>query len=295
MSDGSSASEKKDGGGNSRPANIQDLMLHGAIDRRWTAVNRDKNRFFVTNLDPVITDLGLQHTNAGDLFKKATLAVLNETAWVKQSGFDPADFGCSKTQIYPKDRGNAKLFGRTVTIVMALDLFNSELPANRRINVYDQLRILPAQYFVDKFDDKRFVALSEWYDALAESVRHQKFGERAPPTFAEAAILHLGQHETHLLQEMTVGHTVSKYVADKFVDFVRAKCPDDLHLGPVKIAGEEPHDPRTLLGTRAAAPALRVPKEFKPSEIPAMGAVQDASGDAPIQGASEEEAKGGQS
>jgi hypothetical protein len=250
-------------GVNRRPADVRDLMLESTPSDDWYAVSRKHNRFFVTNLGSVIDALGVDHTTSGPYFTAAEEAIKTETTWLADSGFT---FSSSKTQIYPKDRGKAKLYGHAATIIVAMELYARE--RRPTFNVYDHLRILPAQYYVDRLDRTRLDALKANYLGLDKSTREEKFGRQAPPSFAEACIHALGQVEEALLDQLVAGHCITRHVAQALVSFVAEGFPDQLHLGPVRFAGEEPSDPRSLLGNKSAAPALRVPRRFDISQLP---------------------------
>ena len=247
---------------NRRPEDVRDLLLDRQTSDSWYGQHRKLNRFYVANIGPVITGLGIDHTTSGPYFADAAKAIAAETQWTQQSGFE---FSSSKTQIYPKDRGKPKRFGHAATIIVGLELYARK---NRpEFNVYEHLRILPAQFFIDRLDVRRLKALGDYYAALDEDARKTAFGADAPETFAEAAILALRQHEVKLLDEMVAGHCVTQFVADGLMNFVNGKFPSALHLGPVRSTGDEPFDTQLLLGSRAAASTMRVPYSFDPKTL----------------------------
>jgi hypothetical protein len=64
---------------------------------------------------------------------------------------------------------------------------------------------------------------------------------------------------------MAMGFCVSQYVADRVIAFINALPRPELHVGPIRVTGEE-SDHREL-GRKGAAPALRVPKREDPANL----------------------------
>ena len=67
---------------------------------------------------------------------------------------------------------------------------------------------------------------------------------------------------------MIDGYSITSYVADKLCDLINTPAfPSNLHIGPVRSAGEDGAFKLTL-GTKNAAADLRVPKIREPDELP---------------------------
>jgi hypothetical protein len=177
-----------------------------------------------------------------------------------------SDYVASWTQLAQRVRNGPKHFGIAATIVVAMEVAASELKPH--VNVYDYLRIIPAQYFVDRLEAARLQELRTLYTALSEADRVEKFGDNATSASFDAVCLaYLGQaYSTNLLDEHAAGFCITRYVADLLLKFVNEKFPAEYHVGPVYAAGEDSIS--INLGTKnRAAPSLRVPKGLAQDRI----------------------------
>lgn len=252
---------------NGRPSEVADFFFEGTPYQNWQARNWGKRRFFVLNLQHVIEDMHVRHTNTGPNFAEATRIISVETSWNSQYR---ADYTCAKVQIYPDQRVQAKHFEKAVVMIVAMEVHARS--NNFDLNVYDFLRIIPAFYFVDRLNAPRLKALGDHYSTLSEDEISRQFGSKEDPaagkrSFEDQCLFALRQVEgSRLLHEMAAGYCVTEYVASRLVQFIEKNFPPELHVGPVRVAGD--HQAREPdLGSDDAAPSLRVPRYREPSEI----------------------------
>jgi hypothetical protein len=247
---------------NKRPEDVTRLLYGGETHSEWFPANRRANRFFVINLSSVIGHLDLDHTKAQPYFSRAQQAIADQTNWRTQFRFD---YQSSHTQIFPGKQRLPKLFGHAATIIVAMEFAAAEIEPG--YNVYDYLRILPAQYFVDRFDAAVRERLMQSHNAMNVADRAAKFGaERAERSFDEVCLWKIDQeHSTDLLQQITSGYCVTKYTAEKLAEFINEHYPEPKPF-EIRSAGAEAVS--NDLGTKNAAPALRVPRTRPTSELP---------------------------
>jgi hypothetical protein len=236
-----------------RPVAVTSLLVDGRVGQTWFGANRKMNRFFVLNLRQVINLLALSHTLARSFFQEAAVVISQQTTWHEQYSFE---YAASVTQIFPKKLAEPKRFGTAATVIVAMEIAAKEIGSG--FNVYDHLRILPANSFVDGLDKRWADRADQW--SLKE--RHKPFSEileislRGPEeSFGPAA---------SVLKELSQGYCVTQWAAIRILEAVNGILPPDLRVGPVYESGEgEPSDWR--LGTRNAAPSLRVPRFRNPA------------------------------
>ena len=247
---------------NVRPERVTSLLTEGSEGPNWYGANRKSNRFYILNVGKVIGDLNIEHTKTESLFERALDEINTQTEWAK---YHPFEFGSSKTQIYPENRHAPKLFARAATIIVALEIASRESP--RDLNVYDYLRVIPAQFFADRFNEERLNALKVHFGTFTEQERIDKFGEENKDKPFETLVLEaLGQaFSERLLDQMATGFTVTKYVATKLIEFINEHFPHELHIGPLRACGDDVITKG--LGRKNAAPQLRVPKLREPKDI----------------------------
>jgi hypothetical protein len=251
---------------NERPALVSDLFFQAEAYPNWAIENWDKRRFFVLNLAHVMRLLQAKHTTLKNAFEAAATIIKDKTKWSEQY---KETFSCSPVQIYPKSISEPKHLNKTATIIVAMEAFAAE--KDDPTNVYDFLRIIAAFYFVDRLDTARLDALRQEYDGWTEDQKNAAFGtdndpEPAHRSFDDQCLNALEQVEgSKLLEEMSAGFTVTKYVADELVKFVNRHFPARLHIGPALPAGSERRS--ISLGTKEAAPSLRVPQYRDPSAL----------------------------
>lgn len=247
---------------NRRPASVYALMQDGDVHPGWYLANKAQNRFYVLNLDYVMGVLAIDYTRARPYVERATATIAAETTWAEQYA---SDYECSHTQLSPDKRKGAKHFGRAAAIIVAMEIAARE--KNNAINVYDWLRILPAQYFVDRLDRKRLEELQAFHAAMSEADRVAAFGEedKAKP-FDDLMLRRIDQEfSLGLLDEIVDGFCVTKYIANKIVGFINAHFPDRLHVGPVRISGQD--GVSNGLGKQRAARNMRVPTNMDQDKL----------------------------
>ena len=245
--------------GNCRPERVERLLVEGETHDHWFTANRKANRFFVVNLQHVIAQITLEHTTAGKYFDKAEETIRDRTKWRDQYRFE---YASSHVQIYPRNVREKKFFGHAATIIVALELAAADKRPD--FNVYDYLRILPSQYFVDRFDAAMYKRMVDSFNGMRVEDRMEKFGSEGP--FDAIALKAIDQEiSANLLNEMSFGFCVTKYTAKKFAEFA-AKFFPELAIGPVRSAGEE--SVSDVLGSKISAPSLRVKRTWGLAELP---------------------------
>ena len=215
------------------------------------------------NLDWVLTDLHLQHTVARSYFEEAVSVIARETEWKKQHSFD---YTSSHTQIYPGKHRSAKLFGHAAAIIVAMEVAARKLKPD--LNVYDRLRILAAAFFVDRFDDARFTALTAYHDGMTAEARTAVFGPGFEhKDFAETCCEIIGQSRHGVLQQLANGFCVTRFIAERVMAFVNDRYPTEFAVGPVRVFGEDLRSPG--LGRKSnAAPELLAPRSIPEADLP---------------------------
>lgn len=247
---------------NQRPIEVTALLHRGEVHGTWAFANRQKARFFVLNLELVLSQLHmLAHTKAQPYFAEAQSLIANETTWKTQHYFENL---ISHTQIYPDRIREAKIFGHAATIIVAMEVAANKL--RPQLNVYDYLRILPATFFVDHFDKNRLQALSAFHTTMTPEDRAEKFGAAfAEKSFIDTCYLQIEQNRPDVVTEIADGYCATKYTAERLMAFVNKNYPPELHIGPVASSGEDADNMQ--LGTKKAAPSLRVPRGLPANEL----------------------------
>jgi hypothetical protein len=261
----STLSSTRPEGENCRPAAVFSLLCEANaadMDSGWYFANKTQNRFFVVNLEHVMGALGIDYTRTRQYFEKASEVIAKETNWGSQYY---SDYICSHTQLKPTRRHEAKHFGHAVTIIVAMEIAAAEKRIN--FNVYDTLRILPANYFVDRLDRQRLSALRAHYEAMSDHDRAEKFGTAdATKSFDNLCLSRIGQAFSEgLLDEIAEGYCLTKFSADLIVKFITEHFPESLSVGPVRVSGEDSISKG--LGTKRAAAKLRVPRRLDRSKL----------------------------
>lgn len=250
-------------GTNKRPQSVVSLLTERELHSEWFIHANRKNRFFVTNLGTVLNLLPIGgHTKAGSYFKEAERIVREETEWGKQYAFE---YRSHPRHLSDQKRLQAKLFGHAATIIVAMEVAAQQLKT--QVNVYDLLRILPAHFFVDLFDQQRLTKLIEVYDAMPEADKVTRFGpEKAGFSFERQCLSAIAQpNSDDLLKQVTSGHCLTKFTAGLLMSFVNTHFDSALHVGPVLVSGADAA--RTNLGTDSVAPSLRVPRTLSPIPV----------------------------
>jgi len=155
-------------------------------------------------------------------------------------------------------------FEAAVAVIFVLD----EIAAKERpdYNVYDHLRIIPAQYFIDDFLADRRDKLTAYYAELGVEDRKKLFGEKAPAKFDEAVQGAIGQaRSADLVKQLAHGHTVTWFVADQIRTLINSKFPEEFHVGPILSAGQTSMDRKQR--TRNAVETLNVPSARLQSQL----------------------------
>lgn len=240
---------------NRRPGNVADLLIGGELHSTWYHANARSNRFFLVNMQHVLARLGITYTNTQRYLEQAEAIIATETEWPRQL---PFEYRSSHVQLSPEKLTKPKRFGHAATIIVAVEIMAKE--RDPRFNVYDLLRILPAQYFVDRFDLAQLNSLKEYYESLSDSEKAGIFGHAAVSHSFERVCLDTMEqpHRNGLLEQLAAGFCVTKYTADKLVEFVENHFPPQLHVGPARSSGED--SIARGLGNKNAAPSLRVPR-----------------------------------
>lgn len=253
------------GSRNARPADLTRLLFQGDIHPTWNSANKTANRFYVLNLSTVLDKLGVEHTKVGPQFLKAAERIAKQTPWPSQFRF--AKWSASHIQINPTKKGEAKQFPIAAAIIVAMEIIAEESASS--LNVYDYLRIIPAQYYADRFDKTRLNALTAHFNGLSAEQKTAQWGEDAGLSFEDLCLKSMGQEYCErLLEQMASGYCATRYVVQKLCDAINVPAiPSNLHIGPIRSAGED-NAIIPWLGTKNAADSLRVPKNRTPDELP---------------------------
>ena len=248
-------------------------MCQGHVYQGWYTANKRMNKFYVVNLDHVMDVLMVDYSSMERFFKKATEIILKETTWNKEY---QSNYEASWTQLAPKVKNGPKHFGIAATIIVAMEAAAAELKPE--LDVYEHLRIIPAQYFVDRLEAARLEKLRTYYAGLSEADRVEKFGEKGRnASFDAVCLTHLGQtYSATLLDEHSAGFCVTRYVAELLLEFVNKNFPAEYDVGPVYASGEDFIS--TGLGTKnKAAPSLRVPKNLHRDKFEPLPTEEDTT------------------
>jgi hypothetical protein len=253
---------------NQRPERVESLLLEGGVFDGWFLANRHHTRFYVLNLEKVLTDLDPKHTKLEAIFRAAERAIAEETTWHAQYRFE---YRSSHTQIFPEKRFKAKLFGHAATIIVAMELIAAEIDPG--YNVYDYLRIVPATFFIDRFNRNQLRRLDDHYASLTPEEREAQFGDLIAASFEQVLLNALEQAKSErLLEQMVAGHTVTPWICDRLREFVATNFPAELHLDETRHSGDpdkaDAEPEMTPLGSKGAAPALRVPRRRDAEKLP---------------------------
>lgn len=239
-------------GVSARPEDVISLLYEGEVGANWAYANRTAARFFLLNAQKVLGRLGLPHTKAGPYFRQAEEVISQETKWYEQL---PFDYACSHTQIYPAKIRQPKLFGHAATLIVGIELAAAHLAPH--LNVYEELRILSAQYFVDRLTESRLKLWDDFYSELSARRRTDLFGPNSSVrSFRNLCTDAIGQRDESILAQLAAGYCVTKWVAENLVQFVNIHVPPELHVGPVLSSGDDAIE--TKLGVKNAAPSLLV-------------------------------------
>ncbi len=243
-----------------RPTNVIDLLTDPTVasDPDWFTENSKRKRFFVIGVDDVLAAIGVSANNSSPYFEKAEAEIIpQQTTWQTQYNFK---YECSNVQLREKALHTSRTFGKSATLILALELAAADKKPD--YNVYAHLRILPAHYFVDRFDIERLEKLRAAHKKFTEEELAQKFPEGPRATFDEACAGAIGQWvKPNPLQEMGLGHCATHVVCERLIKFVKDFYPADLHVGPTRLSGDDARsDPK--LGTKDATDRLKVPKSL---------------------------------
>jgi len=254
---------------NARPARVDSLVVESAGCPLSFLPNKGQPRFYVLNLETVMSDLGVNYTKTESQFKEAQQIISDETDWLTQFRFE---YISSHTQIKPEKRCEAKLFGHAATVIVAMERIASSI--DPRYNVYNYLRIVPGTFFIDRFDIERFYGLDSYYNELSLERRLELFGPDADAKgFEQLALVCIGQQNSdRLIQQMANGYTATHWVCNAFKTFIATHFPAEYHLDVVRQVGDEnaarADKKGHQLGSHRAAPALRVPRRRDIGQLP---------------------------
>ncbi|MEM1195665.1 MAG: hypothetical protein AAGH57_06140 [Pseudomonadota bacterium] len=251
---------------NKRPERVDTFLFEGDVFEGWHLENSSKNRFYLVNLETVMSRLGVKTHSFSHTLDQAQKAIIQDTDWRDQYFFD---FKCSNTQLKNRSRFAPKLFDRAATIIVAMELRAKEVAPE--YNVYDYLRIVPATYFVDEFRLATLRDLEAHFRGFKPEEKADFFGEHAARTFQETALGALGQKTNgDLLSLMATGYTATRWMCDGLRQLVQDAFPEEYHLGATLHAGSEDaadYDDEIRLGSKAAAKSLKVPRNRQPGQL----------------------------
>jgi hypothetical protein len=243
---------------NRRPTEVGALLHEGELFPGWFTVNKKSNRFYLVNLGTVMDALAVEYTKMDAALSLARDVIHNDTDWYSKY---PFEYKAATLQLNPRKMYEPKLFGHAVAIIVSLEMDAKAKKID--FNVYDHLRIIAAQYFVDHFDRVRYEELTHEFASWSITDRIKVFGPFGNSrNFEELCLAHMGQvMSPELTKLMSFGYTSTKYCCEKLVEVV-SKFPRNLHVGPVLSSGQPASSNK--LGVRNAANTLRVPREIAP-------------------------------
>ena len=257
-------------GPNQRPRDLTKLFHGDAGEPFFPLSNREMARFYILNLKNVIEKLQVSRNALTPYLSLAANElknnfVDNEASPHWKSGYPPFEFSCSPTQINRGDLDKPRYLDKSLIIIVAVELYAAEHAPT--FNVYDHLRILRGDFFVDRFDSEAWGRLKEHYAGMDQEQRKNVFGPHAEKDFDSVFLPGIEQKfNKYLINEITNGHTMTKYTCDNVARFVEDHLPEDLHVGPVRPAGS-PEPYTKSLGTKHASTKQRVPSNMDPAQL----------------------------
>jgi hypothetical protein len=248
-------------GGMTRPRRLMSLLCQGSSYVGWYRANRQKNRYYVANLEIILDELKPDYTKLGLQFQEAQRIIREETDWSEEY---PSPFKCSPTQLAKPHE--AKQFEIAAAIIVAMEVVAREKKPG--LNVYKVLRILPAQYFVDLLDKQRLAQIQQCFEDWTVEQRVEIFGEDARDrSFVDLCLFYIDQaYSDGLLDEIVKGFCILKHTADLLEQFVNRHFPKHLHVGPVRGSGDV-KTIRDTLATERAAYSLKVPRTLEEDKL----------------------------
>jgi hypothetical protein len=242
-----------------RPQKVTDLLWNPEVadGEGWFTENIKKKRFFVIGVADVMATLGVSAHNSMSYFTNAERIVATETAWKTQHNFN---YECSNVQLRDKALYGPRSFGKSATLIVAMEAAAREREPD--YNVYANLRILSAHYFVDHFDEERLNKLRAIYEGWNDTERAERFPDGHELTFDKTCAVAIGQWSNPCpLNDMSVGHCATELVCNKLISFIKDHYLPELHVGPTRKAGDDKRSD-SKLGTKHASDRLRVPRSL---------------------------------
>ncbi|MEJ1967449.1 MAG: hypothetical protein WDN03_02245 [Rhizomicrobium sp.] len=235
---------------------MTDLLIDPVVGNEWLSENQDKKRFFLVGATQVMTMIPkMRPNNCAQYFFDAADVIADETTWTTDY---PFNYVSSNVQLRPKNIFKPRTFGKTVATIVGFELAARALAPH--VNVYEHLRILSGEYFVDGYTKERLEQLRRVHASWDQAAREEKFGKtKSSSTFDIACNIYLGQFANpNPLSDMSEGFCATEYVCHRLKEFVQRHYPQDLHLGEVLRVGQPGGD--QISGSKNASERVRVPK-----------------------------------
>lgn len=232
-----------------RPNLVKDLLTEDVTYETWDVHNKNKARYYIVNFEHLFARPGFTINYLKEKHAQSVGDEINKIEWKTQyPAFEWDKFAPNQLDKLDKTQG-PYVFEKAAMVILTIELGLRAIDPS--IDIYDPkmpIQILPASFYIDGFDN----------DALKELRRSDK-------DFNAKAIKHAGQRayadpSKDLLHYMAQkGFCVTRYVADKILEYVETNHAGLVDIGPVK------HEPDGRLG-RGHAPAdrLKVPRNIIP-------------------------------
>lgn len=240
------------------------FLYRGGSHDAWLESSGDKRRFILLNVDSVIQLYDIKHAKLKELLSGVDARIRENTKWFEQYQFSykAKSEGLSKK---PPKKGRAarireepKSFGEQIAYIFVIYEFAmlNGLPLEH----FNKLRILPAQYIIEDFDEDRLELLRTHYEGLKTNERKALMAKKPAAEFDKAILVTARQPfdkgNGSLLDDMAIdNHCVTMRVAYRIRDAINTIAPEHLKVGRVSCAGLRGN--HQLAGTGAAAPNMQ--------------------------------------
>lgn len=236
------------------------FLYRGGSHDAWLESSGDKRRFILLNVHSVIELYGIKHAKLKELLSGVDARIRENTKWFEQYQFSykakPEGLSkkAPKTGRASRIREEPKSFGEQIAYIFVIYEFAmlNKLPLDH----FRKLRILPAQYIIEDFDEDRLELLRTYYKELEVDERKALMSKKPAATFDKAILVTAKQpfdkENGSLLDDMAIGNEcVTMRVAYRVREAINKIAPVNLKVGRVSCAGLRGN--HQLAGTGAAA------------------------------------------
>lgn len=255
---------------NRRPDDVTALFHDGESYPQWVSRNWDKKRFYVPNVESIIFQFWATAGKKKDAkiilneaFQKTPLIIAEENpGWLATY---PGTYQAGGSWVEKYRLREARSFPIAAGLIVGLELAFKQIGS--AVNVYDLLRIVPAFYYVDHFDQTKLDRILGAFSRLSPEDIQRKFGASAAgKSFYEICYGIFGQgSDGSVLRDLANGSLATRFVCKSLKDLVNAQFDPECHLGDIKCAGQDGSN--EVLGTRDTAANLRVTAQIARDEL----------------------------